>query len=1131
MTVLKLGSPWFLNYLNLSKFPVLENLNFLDSCEGNKELKETILQSILKTCQPRADIISGSFNPEIFTANLSEVIEYYQNGESTISSIYTDAVQFFRDATYPTDNLKMVLNDVFGRLSGDNARPALHRLETAFGGGKTHALIACTHIGYRGKALSEFTGHVIDEELLPEPNEISVIGVRGDEISVHKSKGKTLIPYTLWGELAHQVGGEKLYKEVQIEAESVAAPGKQFFKKVFGDKKILILLDELALYAARSEAARKNGGEQLAAFLFSLHGYARSHAGIVIVEALAGLQDAFADQTKLLATTLSEITGSDLDEDDAISIGQKAVDSVESVAFRDTAPGVIPVKPGEISHILAKRLFTKVDESVAEVIAKEYAQMYKKNGELLPAQATRADYEERIKRNYPFHPTLIDFLNRKLSTSENFQGTRGVLRVLSLAIRNIWREKVSLPMVHICHLNLRDSATAGELLGRTGSSDLLNILNTDVGGPDTNALEAGRSNAEEADLNNPHPEGFPMYEYTWRTVFLHSLVGRQEGLSSNVFGVTEKEALLDTAFPSLTPPQVRQALDQIEELDGGAFYLRFKQGKYFASDDPSIRSALSRIWNSMRSQTAKVRTIMNDTARKVVRQDMGNFRVEPDVTSPGHLPDNQEKPMLAIISLEAGKIDVQQYITTTGDNKPRERQNLVFLLVPNTVTITGDVNKDLFTNAENEAKKAFDQIEENARWALAIKELRNHPEDHGIYPSTLDQDDFKQRASEREKALETAITQAYQSLWYPSASGNIIRKEVKTAGGESGASVIERVRKVLLDDNELVTREDINTSTLSNFASLFFQNSEIPKVDDLKNNFLCKRNWPVLEKPELFDQIIREGISRNNWCMFAFQKQDSTSPEEFYDSANTLPLDLVLSGAEYHLITPQNAKKRRWTAESGPDKYTIQEWILTVLQEYHVRTVKDLRERVINEHGEVDNEVFSMVITDMLKANQMLAFKGKPDQEEKPQLIVKETASLYSPDDEDVILTKAEAAKRGWLSEEQIAFEIKDNREVAKRILPLLKWIGSLYNKGAKSNLDEFDLYNLHLPEGGDLRISIHNAPPESVKRLGELFEVLAGVVQDNGNAKGVIRIDEPDEDCIFLKALKHEGEKDQGDE
>jgi hypothetical protein len=57
------------------------------------------MQSIRDTCQPRADLLQGSFNPEIFTASLIQVIDSYRGGASSTHSLYTDAQQFFREAT------------------------------------------------------------------------------------------------------------------------------------------------------------------------------------------------------------------------------------------------------------------------------------------------------------------------------------------------------------------------------------------------------------------------------------------------------------------------------------------------------------------------------------------------------------------------------------------------------------------------------------------------------------------------------------------------------------------------------------------------------------------------------------------------------------------------------------------------------------------------------------------------------------------------------------------------------------------------------------------------------------------------------------------------------------------------
>jgi len=83
------------------------------------------MKSILNSCQPRPDIIAGTFNPEIFTASLSEVCRFYSGQNTGINAIYTDAEQFLREGTYATDGMRMVVSEVFSRLSGDNTAPAI----------------------------------------------------------------------------------------------------------------------------------------------------------------------------------------------------------------------------------------------------------------------------------------------------------------------------------------------------------------------------------------------------------------------------------------------------------------------------------------------------------------------------------------------------------------------------------------------------------------------------------------------------------------------------------------------------------------------------------------------------------------------------------------------------------------------------------------------------------------------------------------------------------------------------------------------------------------------------------------------------------------------------------------------
>ncbi len=311
------------------------------------------MKTVLETCVPRPSILQGTFNPEVFTASLGPVIQYYRGAVSAIDAVYTDARMFFTDATYPTEGLKQTVSNVFRRIAGDQTVPSIQRMETAFGGGKTHSLIACVHIANLGTELADITGDILPAEYLPELHTVTVVGIAGDEIPVNKIKGDRLIPYTLWGELAYQVGGETLYKSVKTEAESFAAPGKHFLETVLAGKKVLIMLDELAQYAARLEVAVPGrGADQLAAFLMALDGYAKTHAGIALVVTLAGSADAFSRQTESLTRLLNSLGGEELRQDDAVALAERASRGVTSVVMRD-ATAVTPVTSNEISAVLA----------------------------------------------------------------------------------------------------------------------------------------------------------------------------------------------------------------------------------------------------------------------------------------------------------------------------------------------------------------------------------------------------------------------------------------------------------------------------------------------------------------------------------------------------------------------------------------------------------------------------------------------------------------------------------------------------------------------------------------------------------------------------------------------------------
>jgi predicted AAA+ superfamily ATPase len=85
---------------------------------------------------PHADIREGRLDEAVFAANVWAVVQ------GTAPEVYLDPEEFFRK-TYMTNGLATVLSHVARALAGSkDAGDRIISLQTAFGGGKTHTLVA-----------------------------------------------------------------------------------------------------------------------------------------------------------------------------------------------------------------------------------------------------------------------------------------------------------------------------------------------------------------------------------------------------------------------------------------------------------------------------------------------------------------------------------------------------------------------------------------------------------------------------------------------------------------------------------------------------------------------------------------------------------------------------------------------------------------------------------------------------------------------------------------------------------------------------------------------------------------------------------------------------------------------------
>lgn len=150
----------------------------------NSGTTTTQTASLYESCTPRSDIIKGTFNPELFTASLNQVMDSYA-GQKVAETPYTDAGVFFGEATYPTSGMRDLLSTVLLRVSGDTTASAITRLETGFGGGKTHSLIGLVHCAKRGTDIKDLVDPLFPGLPLPAPGTVDVVAIAGDVLSVN----------------------------------------------------------------------------------------------------------------------------------------------------------------------------------------------------------------------------------------------------------------------------------------------------------------------------------------------------------------------------------------------------------------------------------------------------------------------------------------------------------------------------------------------------------------------------------------------------------------------------------------------------------------------------------------------------------------------------------------------------------------------------------------------------------------------------------------------------------------------------------------------------------------------------------------------------------------------------------
>ncbi|HVX06000.1 MAG TPA: DUF499 domain-containing protein [Rhodanobacteraceae bacterium] len=498
---------------------------------------------------PHEDVRKGTFVQAEFAADISRV----HDGSATDE--YQNPELFFQ-RTFITEGMAALLTSVAKRLTRGEGDPVI-QLQTAFGGGKTHTLLAVMHLvsGVPAAKLSGLPDVLRQAGVadVPRANVVVLDGIKQSPNQPHKVEGASL--RTLWGELAWQLGGAGAYAQVADADASGTSPGKDTLAALLkAHSPCVILMDELVAYLRQFDEGRSYSGGTW-------------DSNLTFIQALTEAMKAAPN-----AVLLASLPESDQEAGSARGIA--ALHTLEHYFGRVQAIWR-PVSTDESFEIVRRRLFSEIrDQKEANAVCRAFADCYVEHADSLPGETQESRYHQRLCSAYPIHPEVFARLYEDWSSLQNFQRTRGVLKLMARVIHRLWQDNNQDPLLMPGSLPLYDRDVRTELTTYLGQG-WDPVLEHDVDGE--------RSEPAELDARESRFGAVQACRRVARTIFLGSAPG---SVNQNARGVETSRVVLGCLQPGQQPHLYRDALGRMETR---LTYLNKGHDRWWLDVRPNLR--------------------------------------------------------------------------------------------------------------------------------------------------------------------------------------------------------------------------------------------------------------------------------------------------------------------------------------------------------------------------------------------------------------------------------------------------------------------------------------------------------------------------------------------------------------
>ncbi|TBD87036.1 ATP-binding protein [Rhizobium ruizarguesonis] len=810
--------------------------------------------------EPHQDVATGEFQQAEFAADLAKV----HSGSAPPE--YRDPRQFF-SRTYLTEGLSTLLIGAAKRLSASGGDPVVE-LQTNFGGGKTHSMLALYHMA-GPTPVQDLSGldQLLDKLGLTVPKSINravLVGTsRGPQDVLHVEGDRKI--RTTWGELAWQLGGADAFAMVAENDASGIAPGSNLLEALF--KKYapcLILIDEWVAYLRqiyKVEGLPSGSFDANLSFVQSLTEAVKASPGTLLVASLPASQ--------------IEVGGEG---------GQEALARLKQT-FSRVESSWRPASQEESYEIVRRRLFKEIPGDKfhhRDNTLKQFAKLYRENANDFPQGCADEDYRRKLEKAYPIHPELFDQLYTSWGSLEKFQRTRGVLRLMAQAIHELWMNAD--PSVMIMPGSVAVSSPRVE-------PELLHYLDVTWQSIIAGDVDGTASTPYKVDQSAPNLNRYSATRRVARAIFMGTAPTHQQQNT----GLDDKQINLGVVQPGERPAIFGDAL---RRLTNQAKFMHADLGRYWYS----MSASLNRIAADKAAQieAALVDVTIDAELGKYVNAlgDRGHFdAVQVAPASSAEVPDEAGGVRAVVLGVKyphngrdgsEALIEAKDILTQRGSTPRVYRNMLVFIAA--------------------EARQ-LDHLRDAVRASLAWGEIVRDKERLELRPS--DQKLADAKLTEAKETMKTRLKEAWCYLHYPAQESAQADWEWVSGKIPAQDGLLARASKKLVAEEGLLI--ELGPSRLDRDLQKYIWNDQ-PRLSlkDLREYLNRYIYLPRIKNQDVLVKAVHAAVSGMLPGPFAYaERWDEKSKTYLGLAIDRAPNTVVVIDTDSVIVKPEVAEGHR----------------------------------------------------------------------------------------------------------------------------------------------------------------------------------------------------------------------------